>query len=168
LLLERHADVVNRYLMNRHSAGDGLDPEDLLAEVFAIAWRRLESIPPDAEAPWLIGVARNRVLNMRTKRNRRLRISRGSRPGPTFAPAAEDEVIAESALRGAIEKLSETDREVLRLSAWEGFSPAEIGTSLGCSENAVRIRLSRAKAQLLKQLISENHETHKVSAKDTE
>jgi hypothetical protein len=36
-LLERHADVVNRYLINRHYAGDVLDAEDLLAEVFAIA-----------------------------------------------------------------------------------------------------------------------------------
>jgi RNA polymerase sigma-70 factor (ECF subfamily) len=139
-----------------------------MAEVFAIAWRRLDAIPREAEVPWLIGVARNRVLNMRTKRGRRLRLTQGFKTSPASSPAAEDEVLAEMALREAIEKLPEMDRETLLLSVWEGLSPSDISTILGCSENAARIRLSRAKAQLLRLMAAEGPETDTVVARDTE
>jgi RNA polymerase sigma-70 factor (ECF subfamily) len=150
-LVERHADAVHRYLRNRLSAGDGIDAEDVLADVLMIAWQRFDDIPPDAEAPWLFGVARNRLMNAHSKRSRRAAISRRLRPRLPSAPA-EDVALADLALRAAIYALPEPEREALLLTAWEGLTPTQLAVALGVSVNAAAIRLSRAKSMLLDRL----------------
>jgi RNA polymerase sigma-70 factor (ECF subfamily) len=150
VLVESHADAVHRYLRNRLSGGDGIDAEDILADVMLIAWQRLDDIPPDAEAPWLFGVARNRLMNAHSKRSRRAAISRRIRPHGPSAPA-EDVALADIALRAAIDVLPEPEREALLLTAWEGLTPNQLAVALGVSVNAAAIRLSRAKSMLLDQ-----------------
>ena len=56
---------------------------------------------------------------------------------------AEAEVVL-----AAMAELRPKDREILLLAAWEGLSHAEIGTVIGCSENASAIRLHRARQRL--------------------
>ncbi len=165
--VESYADIVHRYLLNRHRPGDPLEAEDLLAEVFEIAWRRFEESPRDSEAAWLIGVARNRLMNMQAKRSRRARISAPLRP-PADSPSAEDEALAEVALSEALENLPPTEREALTLSIWEGLSPRELGIVLGISQNAASIRLSRAKSLLVSLLSSDPTENEGIVVKDTE
>lgn len=165
--VESHADSVNRYLLNRHRPGDSLDAEDLLAEVFTIAWRRFEDIPSEAEIAWLIGVARNRLMNLRSKQSRRSRLNATLRP-PADSPSAEDEVVAENALTEAIEGLPRAEREAFMLSVWEGLSPHELGIVLGITQNAASIRLSRAKSLLLSRLTDEVPEMDGTVVKDTE
>jgi RNA polymerase sigma-70 factor, ECF subfamily len=150
-LVEQHADAVHRYLRNRLSSGDGMDAEDVLADVMAIAWQRLDDIPADAEAPWLFGVARNRLMNAHSKRSRRTAIARRIRPPGPAAPA-EDVALADLTLRAALDALPEPEREALLLTAWEGLTPDQLAVALGVSVNAAAIRLSRAKALLLEQL----------------
>jgi RNA polymerase sigma-70 factor (ECF subfamily) len=48
----------------------------------------------------------------------------------------------------ALDEISRTDRELLRLSTWDGLTRAEIGYVLGIKENAVDQRLHRARARL--------------------
>ena len=52
----------------------------------------------------------------------------------------------------ALEALSDEDREVLLLKAWEELEPAEIASVLGISRVAARSRLHRAAAELLAEL----------------
>jgi len=57
---EAHYSVVRAYAWRRGpSAAD-----DVVAETFMIAWQRLDSMPAES-LPWLIGVARNVLLNQR-------------------------------------------------------------------------------------------------------
>jgi RNA polymerase sigma-70 factor, ECF subfamily len=51
-------------------------------------------------------------------------------------------------LADALPRLSENDRDVLTLTAWEGLSHAEAGEVLGCSPAAVAVRLHRARGRL--------------------
>lgn len=51
-------------------------------------------------------------------------------------------------LRSALAELSERDREIVTLTAWEDLAPREIATVMATSPNAVRIRLHRARKQL--------------------
>jgi RNA polymerase sigma-70 factor (ECF subfamily) len=44
--------------------------------------------------------------------------------------------------------LSERDREVLLLIAWEGLDRARTAAALGCSSEAVSTRLHRARSRL--------------------
>lgn len=167
-LVEDHADAVHRYLRNRLSGGDGIDAEDVLADVMLIAWQRLDDIPVDAEAPWLFGVARNRLMNAHSKRSRRTAIARRMRPVGPSAPA-EDVALADLSLRAALEALPGPEREALLLTAWEGLTPSELAVTLDVSVNAAAIRLSRAKALLLDQLRAgtELRESSDSLARDT-
>jgi RNA polymerase sigma factor (sigma-70 family) len=60
-------------------------------------------------------------------------------------------VVGERA-RQAFERLSDDDRELLSLVAWEGLSGHEIAKVLGCSRGAARLRLHRARKRLAKEL----------------
>jgi RNA polymerase sigma-70 factor (ECF subfamily) len=166
-LVAAHADIVNRYLHNRHRVGDSLEAENLLAEVLAIAWKRFEDVPSDAEAAWLIGVARNRLMNMRSKQARRARLTSTIRP-PSAAAPAEDEAMARTMLADAIQSLPEAEREAFTLSIWEGLSPRELGIAMGVTKNAAAIRLSRAKSLLLSRLVNDNAETDRSLTRDTQ
>ena len=53
-----------------------------------------------------------------------------------------------TALAVAFRSLTEEDRELLALQGWEGLSAGEIATVLGCTGNAARIRLHRARRRL--------------------
>jgi RNA polymerase sigma-70 factor, ECF subfamily len=147
-LVRDHGDAVHRYLRRRYRGGDGTDVEDLLADVMTIAWRRLDEVPADAEAPWLFGVAKRRLSNARTRQTRRDRIAAPLRPKAP-SPPAEDVALADLSLREALARLPEKEREALTLTAWEGLSPEELAVALGVSLNAAAIRLSKAKTKLL-------------------
>jgi DNA-directed RNA polymerase specialized sigma24 family protein len=55
-------------------------------------------------------------------------------------------------LRAALTSLSQRDQEVLRLVAWDGLTPAQLATALGCSPVAARARLHRARGRLARRL----------------
>jgi RNA polymerase sigma-70 factor (ECF subfamily) len=157
-LVREHGDAVYRYLRRRHVPADATDAEDLLADVMAVAWRRLDDIPVGAEAPWLFGVAKHRLSNAWHRSSRRDRIIAPIRPRAA-APAAEDVAIADLGLREALDRLPDKEREALLLTAWEGLGPEELAVALDVSVNAAAIRLSKAKAHLLAILAEESEES---------
>ena len=146
-LVYTHADAIYRYLRRRFPNSDGSDAEDLVADVMAIAWRRLDDIPAGAELPWLYGVARRRLSNARNRGARRERLSAPLRPAGPVA-SAEEFALADLELQAALAKLPYKEREALTLTAWEGLGPPELAVALGVSVNAAAVRLSKAKAHL--------------------
>jgi RNA polymerase sigma factor (sigma-70 family) len=124
------------------------DAEDVVADVYVVAWRRLDDIPWDDPLPWLIGVARN-VLRSRQRARRRNDALLGrlrSEPGPEPAAVTVADDIA--AVRRALAALSDPDRELLQLAAVEELSPAQIAVALGCTAVTARVRLHRARVRL--------------------
>ena len=134
------------YARRRVSPGDA---DDLVADVLAIAWRRLDDIHEGAELPWLYGVARRTLANQQRAAGRRLRLV--DRLGRQ-RPAGEDGPPTDSPVLDALERLRPDDREILRLAAWEQLGAAAIAVVLGCSPNAAALRLSRARRRLRSQL----------------
>lgn len=157
-LVRDHGDAVYRYLRRRYNGGDATDAEDLLADVMAVAWRRLDDIPVGAEAPWLFGVAKRRLSNARNRLARRDRISAPIRPRAPSS-SAEDVAMADLGLREALASLPDKEREALTLTAWEGLTPDELAIALGVSVNAAAIRLSKAKARLRATLAGDGDES---------
>lgn len=124
--------------------------DDVLADVFLTAWRRIDQIPSGSELVWLYGVARNVAANQQRSFIRRSRLrarvqSRRLDAAPDTAAVRIDE---DHAVLDALATLSEPDQEVLRLRAWEELNSAEIGVVLGISTSAVDMRLSRARRRL--------------------
>jgi RNA polymerase sigma factor (sigma-70 family) len=144
-----HADVF-RYCIRRV---DRADAEDTVAEVFAVAWRRLDQVPDnDMAKAWLLAVAHRVVGNQYRGKARRGRLSaRLSGLAPESREAADVTIIRreeEDALLRALDSLRMGDRELLRLVSWDGLSHREIAETLGINEDAVSKRLSRAQARL--------------------
>jgi RNA polymerase sigma-70 factor, ECF subfamily len=131
-----HVDAVRAYVRRRAPA-DLVD--DVVADTFLVCLRRLERVPEEP-LPWLYAVARKTLANERRKRAR----ARPIVADVTHAP----EPLGDSELAAAFAALSERDREVLRLVAWEGLSLREAAVALGCSPVACRVRFHRAKSRL--------------------
>lgn len=146
-----HRAQILGYAMRR--TADPQDAADVLAETFLTAWRRLDDVPPGGQARlWLYGTARRVLANHHRGERRRsaLAADLGARLR-TAAPAAPDAAgLADVA--AAFRTLPERDRELLSLVGWEGLDHGEIATVLGCSRNAVRIRLHRARRRFARAL----------------
>lgn len=155
------ARPLHRYLLRRADAGQ---VDDVLADTLLVLWRRLDDVPglpgdaapaADDVLPWCYGVARGCLANARRADGRRLRLMErlfhaASPPRPDAHPADHEE------LHTALGTLSETDREVVRLWAWEELAPHAIAEVTGLSPNAVSIRLHRAKKKLATALERKN------------
>lgn len=151
-LYDQHWDDLHRYCQRR--CASPADADDVLAETFTIAWRRLADIPPqDAARPWLFVVARN-LLSEHYRRSDWANsvVARVSAELLTQAPAAvpgrnEPADHLEVTVQ-ALMQLDEPDRELIQLVAWDKMTHSDAAAVLGCSTNAVAIRLSRARTRL--------------------
>ncbi len=128
--------------------GDRPLAEDLLQDTFHDAFRlrgRLAAIEnPEA---WLFGIARNRALAA-LRRHRRFLVAL-ERLVQRAVPSEPDDLEL-LALRDLLERhLGPEDRALLILRYVHGFDAAELGTMTGRSPEAIRQRLSRAKAHLI-------------------
>jgi RNA polymerase sigma factor (sigma-70 family) len=122
------------------------DAADVIAETFLTAWRRLDAVPPGDEARlWLYGVARRVLANHRRGERRRTVLADRLRAelAANYRPPQHTGELADMA--EAFRSLPEADRELLALVGWEGLDQGQAADVLGCSRNAVRIRLHRAR-----------------------
>jgi RNA polymerase sigma-70 factor (ECF subfamily) len=125
------------------------DAAEVVAETFATLWRRFDACPQGDELrPWLFGVARRVAANQR--RGERRRTALGERLAATADREAFDLLGSdeESELARAFAGLSESDRELLSLVAWEGLTRDELAVALGTNRAVVRLRLHRARKRL--------------------
>ena len=128
---------------------------DLTAETFAQAWhasRRFRDMADGSGAPWLFGIARN-LLRQYHKHNRIESAARERLGLPAAWADCEDyEAVDERleagslapALRLAIKALPREQRRALELRVVQQLEYEEVAGALGCSQNAARLRVSRA------------------------
>lgn len=158
---EQFEDIVNevfeplqRYLHRRMPA-DSVD--DVLSETLMVVWRRLDEVPPDASLPWCYGVARKVLSNHRRGQERRLRLVDRLTAEPqqdSTDPQGVDDV--DPHLEAALELLSDQERELIHLWAWEQLEPREIALVVESTPNAISLRLTRAKQKLANSLERQN------------
>ena len=154
-LYEANFRPVQAYAVNRLARPD--DVADVVAEVFMIAWRRLADVPPPPhDRFWLYGTAR-RVISKRYRSASRWHNLLGRLAAEQRPKAAEcvDDSAGERLL-AAIRELKPAYREALLLVHWEQLTYAEAAEALGCSVNAVGIRVHRAKERLRTLLSAES------------
>lgn len=145
---------LQRYLRRRARPSDA---DDALADVMLTIWRRLDDAPTDRLLPWSYGIARKTIANQRRGQRRHLRLveKMQAEPGTPHTPDPA-EGGPDPDLTDALNSLSEDDRELLRLWAWEQLEPREIAPVLEISVNAATLRLSRARKRLAKALTGQD------------
>jgi RNA polymerase sigma-70 factor (ECF subfamily) len=152
-LFKRHYGSLLAYALRRTGLEEA---EDVVAETFLTAWRRFEDLPGDP-LPWLYGVARRimgnhwRTIRRRQALDLRLR-QRWSSSDAGSSNDPMDEAVAHSAILSAFAQLSDGDREVLSLIAWEGLSSERAAAALNISPATFAVRLHRARRRLAKRL----------------
>ena len=147
-----YADVL-AYGLRR--LGDRAAADDVASETFVVAWRHRHALP-DEVLPWLFAVARRVLLNERRAARRRERLD--ARLGGERSVTASDpaDIVSErAAILAALGRLSEPEREALRLAAWEGLGRDQAAAALGCSRDAYAIRLYRARRRLARYLAAD-------------
>lgn len=160
LIYDAHYRQVLAYARRRAPAGEA---DDVVADAFLVAWRRLDDVPAGERAlPWLYGVARRVVADRRRAGGRRERLLARlaglapdeHEPNPAeFAWAGGSDGAGRddgevTRVRVGLAALRPADRELLRLSAWEELDNAGLAVALGVSVNAATIRLHRARRRL--------------------
>lgn len=156
-----HYDDVLGYCVRRTNRADA---DDVAAEVFTTAWRRIDDLDWETAKPWLFGIARGALANHNRSTGRRNRL--GMRVGsladhPVEGP--EVQVIRREQDQEVIDVLGSLrpkDREVLMLSVWENLTAPDIGIAVGVSTAAAEQRLHRAKQRFADAL---EHTTAQVS-----
>lgn len=144
--------------------------EDITSETLTVAWRRVRDIPQPA-LPWLLGVARNLVRELRRRDSHQyaLAAAEAQRIGSDARSAAGDvaaDVTDREAALQALASLSDADRELLTLIAWHGLSAKQAARVLGCTTATLTVRLHRARRRLEKALEPATYSTDAAAEAD--
>lgn len=155
-LYDRHATAVHAYLARR--AGPPAAP-DLLSEVFVIAVQARRRVRPhasDSALPWLYGIAHNVVRTHLRSTTPRRPIADTDGVDWDAVDARIDASAVARELQMALNGLSDVERDLLLLVAWEQLTVTEAATALGITPTAARSRLHRARTHAAAALASIN------------
>lgn len=162
-LYEQTRPRIISYVLRRTSSPE--DAADVLAEIYEVAWRRLDDVPSGHDGLlWLYVTARYVLANHGRRRHRQgevtTRLAQELRGLPQWIESTDEDRLA---MQSSLGSLSTDERELLMLAGWEGLSASEIGRVLRCSPTAARIRLHRARTRL-KLAMAEAASTQKHAA----
>jgi RNA polymerase sigma-70 factor (ECF subfamily) len=149
-LFTSHHKAIQNYCLRRLPFSEA---NDAAAEVFLVAWRRIDEVPPgDEELPWLYGIGRNVVRNMARSARRHLRlVAKAGSLEERAVPAAETVVVRNAEHQRALDALARLrpeEQELVRLRTWEELPNRQIAGILGITERAVESRLTRIRRKL--------------------
>jgi RNA polymerase sigma-70 factor, ECF subfamily len=127
--------------------GRPTDAEDTAQDAMVAAFEKLDECrEPERFAAWLFSIARRHALNALDRR--RLRDVPAEEPRERAAEAGEPQPGLRGRLLAALDRIGPEQREVVLLHDLEGWTHAEIGAALGCSEIMSRQHLFQARRAL--------------------
>jgi RNA polymerase sigma factor (sigma-70 family) len=150
-LYRRYRDRIWRFLVRL--AGRVDVAEDLFQDTWVAAARNAHRLREDTQlGPWLFTIARNKYRNgLRfASFDERKRTNLGASERPAQSSPDDDAVVRQQIARlaASFRRLPVAHREVLILALVEGLETDEIAAVLGLRGDAVRKRLSRARAAI--------------------
>jgi RNA polymerase sigma-70 factor (ECF subfamily) len=144
-LVGRHAPALARFVA---SLGERADVDELVQDTFVRAFQALDSFRAESSLrTWLFTIARRLVLDRRRAAARRRAREVDVEADVAVEHTALDGVVADETqarLRGAVERLTPTQREVFTLRVAEGLSYKEIAAVAGTTEGAARVHYHNA------------------------
>jgi RNA polymerase sigma-70 factor, ECF subfamily len=160
VLMRRHNERV--YRAARAVLRDDREAEDVMQQAYVNAYTHLRQFDGRAKfSTWLTKIAVYEAIARARKRGRYEPLD--DEPGklerfmpPSAAPDPEHQAFARelgALLESAVDGLGDGYREVFMLREVEGMSTAETAAVLEIAEDAVKTRLSRAKAALRRDLL---------------
>lgn len=142
-LLAQLTPTLRRGLRSRARQG-GVDVDDVVQDVLlALHLKRKTWVRGTPVAPWVLSVARNKLIDAWRKRGRRIEVPIDATPE---LPRAEHDDYGESAsdIERGLASLSARQRDVVVAVSLEGYTSIEAADRLRMSEIGVRVTLHRA------------------------
>jgi RNA polymerase sigma factor (sigma-70 family) len=156
------------YNFARWLVGNDQDAEDIVQESFMKAFAAAGEFRGNDTRVWLFTIVRNTTINLlRRRRSERVVAWQEEMPEPADTAADPEAAMLSSSrrarIRAAIATLPQDYREALILREFEELSYKEIASVLKTPIGTVMSRLSRARALLLEQLVSERRAGDELS-----
>jgi RNA polymerase sigma-70 factor (ECF subfamily) len=149
-LYQQHA--ARLYNLAYRMAGTANDAEDLLQDIFLLAYRKVGSFRGESSlGTWLYRLAMNHCLDVLRSRQSRMgqqtdSLDEEAAPVPTAAPALG--AVSRIDLERAIGRLPQACRAAFLLHDVEGFGHHEVGAILGISEGTSKSQVHKARLRI--------------------
>lgn len=142
-----YADNVFRFIIKnlRHEE----DARDVVQTAFEKLWRNKEGIIYEKSKSYLFTVAYNQMID-HIRKGKRVTLKDEFREETSIQEPKQN---LKKILEDALSRLNETQRSLVMLKDYEGYSYEEIGKITGLSESQVKVYLHRARLQLKEYLV---------------
>jgi RNA polymerase sigma factor (sigma-70 family) len=157
VLVDKYKEGIYSFVYDK--LRDFQDAQDVTQEVFLQAYRGLRSLRRwESFGFWLYRIAYARCSQWLRVNSRRADREFIEDQNPEIVDirslnSYRDDQLSET-LQDALDSLSEKYREVLMLHYFGGMNSKEIARVIGASPGAIRVRLSRARAQLREEMVA--------------
>ena len=143
-----YADNVYRFIMKnlRHEE----DAKDVVQSAFEKLWINREKVENERSKSFLFTVAYHQMIDL-IRKNKRVTLKEDFTSAKIFTQEPQHEV--KKILNVALYKLSETQRSLVLLKDYEGYSYEEIAVITALSISQVKVYLHRARIQLKSYLV---------------
>ena len=147
--VNQYADNVYRFIVKnlRHEE----DARDIVQTAFEKLWRNREAVENEKSKSYLFTVAYNQMIDHIRKVKRIHLKEEFSENSRTTNPTGSD---LKKTLMEALNRLNDTQRSLVMLKDYEGYSYEEIGEIMGLNESQVKVYLHRARLTLREYLVS--------------
>jgi RNA polymerase sigma factor (sigma-70 family) len=144
-----HADNVYRFILKNLSHTE--DAKDVVQSAFEKLWLNREQVDNDRSKSFLFTIAYNQMID-HIRKNKRVSLKDSFHEESRVISRHHHN--AKKILDEALQRLSETQRSLVLLKDYEGYSYEEIGKITGLSESQVKVYLHRARMLLKNYLVS--------------
>lgn len=143
-----YADNVYRFILKNLRLED--DARDVVQTAFEKLWKNRQEVDAAKSKSYLFTIAYHQMIDhLRKVRRIQLREEFREEARVSDKPAHNLKKVLEEALS----RLNETQRSLVLLKDYEGYSYAEIGQITGLNESQVKVYLHRARIQLKNYLV---------------
>ncbi|WP_432560689.1 RNA polymerase sigma factor [Granulicoccus sp. GXG6511] len=137
------------------------DAEEITQQVFVAAWssRHLLRPGPDALPRWLVGIATNRIADLRRSRFRadRRTGAAAQQLDPSPPPGIDDKVVNRLVVLYELERLGSPRSEIVRMAYADDIPLKDIAAQMNMPVNTVKSHLRRGLAELRQRFGGDNH-----------
>lgn len=144
----QYADNVFRFIVKnlRHEE----DARDVVQSAFEKLWRNRDQVDGTKSKSYLFTVAYNQMID-HLRKAKRVYLKEEFREETRISDRQVNNTRA--VLQDALARLSETQRSLVMLKDYEGYSYEEIGRIMNLNESQVKVYLHRARLQLKEYIV---------------